>query len=65
MKIGVCHYQDTTCPLPTVPRPGGSKRGTPHPEELPNPPATPPPKRQRTCGICHAVGHDRRSCPDK
>ena len=44
--------QDTTCPLPTVPRRGGSKRGTPHPEELPNPPATPPPpKRQRTCGI--------------
>ena len=34
--------QDTTCPLPTVPRPGGSKRGTPHPEVLPNPPATPP-----------------------
>ena len=46
--------QDTTCPRPTVPRPGGSKHGTPHPEELPNPPATPPPpKRQRICGIYH------------
>ena len=61
--------QDSVCPLPSVPRPGGSKRGTPHPEEAlpdPDPPASPPPpKRQRTCGICHAVGHDRRSCPDK
>ena len=59
--------QDSVCPLPSVPRPGGSKRGTPHPEGvLPDSPASsPPPKRQRTCGICHGVGHDRRSCPDK
>ena len=61
--------QDSVCPLPSVPRPGGSKRGTPHPEGAlpdPDPPASPPPpKRQRTCGICHTVGHDRRSCPDK
>ena len=57
--------QDTTCPLPTVPRPGGNKRGTPHPKELLNRSATPPPpKRQRTCEICHALGHDRRSNMD-
>lgn len=58
--------QDSVCPLPTVPRPGGSRHGTPHPEGvLPDSPASSPPKRQRTCGICRGVGHDRRSCPDK
>ena len=58
--------QDSVCLLPSVPRPGGSRRGTPHPEVLPDSPASSPlPKRQRTCGICGGVGHDRRSCPDK
>ena len=60
--------QDSVCPLPSVPRPGGSKHEPPHPEgTLPDPdtPASPPPpKRQIACAICHAVGHDR-SCPDK
>ena len=58
--------KDTTCPLPSAPKPGGSRRCTPHPEE----PsvvgeATPPPKRRRVCGVCHESGHDKRNCSKK
>ena len=64
--------KDTVCPLPLSPKPGGSRRGTPHPEaptpshpdgEMPA--ATPQPKRRRLCGVCHEAGHNKRSCPNK
>ena len=53
--------KDYVCPLPLVPRPGGSRRGTPSPDDGTTPPA---PKRKRTCGVCKQEGHDRRSCPN-
>ncbi len=59
--------RDVTCPLPSDPRPF-SRRNTPQPDLSPSPtppssPAPPPPKRQRVCGVCKTVGHNRRSCP--
>lgn len=58
--------KDSTCPLPSVPRPGGSRRGTPFPEESGGGAADPPaPKRPRLCGHCHLPGHDKRTCPNK
>lgn len=56
--------KDTVCPLPSVPKPGGSRPGTPHPEDdgLANPP---PPKRQTLCSTCHQPGHDKGACPNK
>ena len=36
--------KDSVCPLPLVPKPGGSRRGTPVPEE--DSTAPPPPKRK-------------------
>ena len=53
--------QDSVCPLPSIPIPGGSRGGTPGPEDITS---TPPPKRRRVCGICEQEGHNRRSCPD-
>ena len=62
--------KDTVCPLPSAPKPGGSRRGTPHPED-PSPAhpegetaVVPPPKCRRLCGVCHEVGHDKRNCPN-
>ena len=62
-------HQDTTCPLPSVPKPGGSRGATPAPRDEDNNEdddgVPPPPKRRRSCGICKEEGHDRRSCPQK
>ena len=40
---------DSVCPLPSVPKPGGSRRGTPQPEEDSIVP--PPSKWARKCGV--------------
>ena len=48
---------DSVCLLPSVPKPEGSRQGTPQPEEDSTDP--PEPKRQRKCGICRKPGHDK------
>ena len=58
--------RDTTCPLPTAPRPD-SRLGTPQPPSSPAPrrpsPTAPPPvKKTRCCGACGQPGHNKRSC---
>lgn len=53
---------DSVCPLPSVPKPG-SRQCTPVPDQAEDL-ATPPPKRQRVCGICREAGHNRRKCPN-
>ena len=58
--------RDTTCPLPTAPRPD-SRLGTPQPPSspaptLPSPTAPPPVKKTRCCGACGQPGHNKRSC---
>ena len=51
--------KDITCPLPDVPKPGGSRPGTPAPptqQPVSDNPEPPPPKRKRLCGTCRQ-GH--------
>ena len=57
--------KDSMCPLPSVPRPGGSRRGTPFPEDSGEAADPPTPKHPRLCGHCHLPGHDKRTCPNK
>lgn len=55
--------KDSTCPLPSVPKPN-SRPGTPA-RPTPVGDSEPPTKRRRLCGICKEEGHNSRSCPNK
>ena len=56
------------CPLLSLPKPGGSHRGSQAPTPA-NPEgetaAATPPKWRWLCGVCQEAGHDKRDCPNK
>ena len=55
--------KDTVCPLPSVPKPGLSRQGTPHPED--DRAANRHHPKVRLCGTCHQPGHDQRTSQTK